>query len=172
MALDSVLRERRGADIHNRSTVNIRSAPQMREYRAIAERVAADRPARVLDWGCGRGQMTSLMRERGLDVTAFDYRPGIGGVATVDLEHFAIRADVSDDPVALPYPDGSFDAVLSCGVLEHVADKAGSLAELRRVLSPSGTLYVFKLPNRHSYLEAIARRLGLYHHGSNPLDTL
>jgi SAM-dependent methyltransferase len=81
-----------------------------------------------------------------------------------------VRADVSDDPVALPYPDGAFDAVLSCGVLEHVADKPASLAELRRVLTPGGALYVFKLPNRRSYLEAIARRLGLYHHGANPLD--
>lgn len=172
MSLRSVLDQRRGPDIHDRSTVNIRSAPQMLEYRAIAARIAADRPTRVLDWGCGRGQMTRLLRDRGLEVTAFDYRPAADGQATVELEHFGVRADVSDEAVALPYEDSSFAAALSCGVLEHVADKPASLAELRRVLVPGGTLYVYKLPNRGSYLEWIARRLGLYHHGSNPLDTL
>ena len=53
-----------------------------------------------------------------------------------------------------------FDAVLSCGVLEHVEDPDASLDEIRRVLQPGGTFYVYKLPNRASYLEAIARRLG------------
>lgn len=172
MPLESVLRERRGSDIHHRSTLNVRSGPQMCEYAAIADRIAADRPARILDWGCGHGQMTWLLRERGLEVTAFDYRPEAEGRSAVELDHYPVRADVSSDPVALPYADGSFEAVLSCGVLEHVADPAASLRELHRILTAGGTLYVFKLPNRHSYLEWIARRLGLYHHGSNPLDTL
>ena len=66
----------------------------------------------------------------------------------------------------------SFDAVLSCGVLEHVQDPAGSLAELQRVLRPGGRLYVTKLPNRRSYLEWLAKRLGLYYHGQLPNDTL
>ena len=54
-------------------------------------------------------------------------------------------------------PIGSFEAVLSCGVLEHVEDPDASLEEIRRVLVPGGTFYVYKLPNRTSYLEAIAR---------------
>ncbi len=60
--------------------------------------------------------------------------------------------------------------MLSCGVLEHVADPDASLDELHRVLAPGGRLYVYKLPNRHSYLEWLARRLGLYYHGKLPHD--
>jgi hypothetical protein len=49
--------------------------------------------------------------------------------------------------------------------------------ELKRVLAPGGTLYVYKLPNRLSYLEAIARvasKLGapIYFHGKAPDDRI
>jgi 2-polyprenyl-3-methyl-5-hydroxy-6-metoxy-1,4-benzoquinol methylase len=53
-------------------------------------------------------------------------------------------------------------------VLEHVLDPDASLEEIRRVLEPGGTLYVFKLPNKWSYLERIARAAGLYYHGAEP----
>ncbi len=158
--------------------VNIRSAPQMREYEQIAGRLAADAPGRVLDWGCGAGQMTALLRGRGLDVTAYDWRPGIDGTIVRPLEHFPeVQAHISSEPVALPFEDSRFDAVLSCGVLEHVHDPDGSLEELKRVLVPGGTIYVYKLPNRQSYLEATARvaaRFGapLYYHGKHEHDRL
>ncbi len=156
--------------------VNIRSAPQMREYEHIADRLAADRPGRILDWGCGAGQVTSLLRARGLDVTAYDWRPGVPEPVVRSLDHYPdVQAHISSEPVKLPFEDRSFDAVLSCGVLEHVHDPDGSLEELKRVLVPGGTFYVYKLPNRTSYLAAIARvanRLGmpLYYHGQEPND--
>jgi SAM-dependent methyltransferase len=163
----SSLQERRGTD------VNLRSGPQMREYAALADRIAADRPGRLLDWGCGWGQVAALLRERGVDVHAFDYRPEEPGVGEAPLERFPeIVCTFSPEPLALPFDDASFGAVLSCGVLEHVKNPAGSLAELHRVLRPGGRLYVTKLPNRRSYLEWLAKRLGLYYHGQLPHDTL
>jgi SAM-dependent methyltransferase len=142
----------------------------MREYVAIADRIGAERPGRVLDWGCGYGQVSHLLRERGVEVDSFDYLEGSEG-ARVRLEQFPeIEAYISGDPVRLPFPDGRFDMVLSCGVLEHVQQPDASLAELRRVLRPGGRLLVYKLPNRLSYLELIARRAGLYYHGAYPDD--
>jgi SAM-dependent methyltransferase len=150
----------------------LRSGPQRREYEAIADRIAASSPGSTLDWGCGWGLMTRLMRDRGVDVTAYEYRedvePGVHA-----LEKFPeIAAHFSDDPVTLPFADDSFSTVLSCGVLEHVVDPDRSLDEIRRVLSPGGRLYVYKLPNRFSYLESIAKRLGWYYHGALPNDRL
>jgi SAM-dependent methyltransferase len=138
----------------------------MREYSAIVRRIAADAPGRILDWGCGHGQVTDLLFRAGLNVTAFDYRPDAEeGLAQLErYPHLHVR--LSADPRRLPFADQSFDAVLSCGVLEHVEDPDASLDEIRRVLVPGGTLYVYKLPNRSSYLEAIARRAGLYYHGA------
>jgi ubiquinone/menaquinone biosynthesis C-methylase UbiE len=157
--------------------VNLRSAPQMLEYEAIVQRIASDGPTRILDWGCGLGQVSHLLLKAGLDVTSFDYR-GDGAPDGIQplprYEH--VHAYLSSDPVALPYSDGTFDAVLSCGVLEHVLDPHGSLDELARVLAPKGTLYVYKLPNRFSYLEWAARRLAkpldMYYHGREPNDLL
>jgi len=161
------LRERRGNDL------NLRSAAQMREYEAIAARIASDRPKRVLDWGCGWGQVTKLLRERGLEVTAFEYRPDIDRDGFHPLPRYPeLEAYLSSDPVRLPFDADSFDAVLSFGVLEHVEHPDRSLAELRRVLEPGGTLYVYKLPNRYSYLERLAKAIGLYYHGANPEDAV
>jgi 2-polyprenyl-3-methyl-5-hydroxy-6-metoxy-1,4-benzoquinol methylase len=161
------LRERRGLD------VNLRSEPQLREYRAIASRIADDAPSRILDWGCGFGQMTRLLLDRGLDVQAFDYAPTLEREGTFPLRHYPeIEAFLSPDPVRLPFGSSEFDAVLGLGVLEHVARPHESLEELKRVLEPEGTLYVYKLPNRYSYLEKLARILGLYYHGELPDDAV
>lgn len=145
----------RGAD------PSLRAGPQMCEYEAIAERIAAlPLEGPVLDWGCGFGQVSDLLARRGVAVESFDYRAGAEG-ATIELECFPGRtAYVSGDPVRLPYEDDRFAAVLSCGVLEHVPEPARSLQELRRVLEPGGRLLVYKLPNRYSYLAALARITG------------
>ena len=99
----SRLRERRGIE------VNLRSEPQMLEYKAIAARIAADRPRRVLDWGCGWGQVAKLLQDHGLDVTALDYRPD-QDAAIEPLPRFPeIEAHFTPDPVGLPFEPGSFD---------------------------------------------------------------
>jgi SAM-dependent methyltransferase len=74
-------------------------------------------------------------------------------------------ADVSKPGAALPYADGSFDTVVSMDVIEHVLDPVPWLLEARRVLKPSGTLFL-TTPNygstslrliENTALEAIAR---------------
>ena len=143
----------------------------MLQYRALALELARHEPGRVLDWGCGYGQVTVLLRDQGVDVVPFDYRGGLEGPTVAPLERFPeVEAHLSPEPVALPFEDESFDTVLSCGVLEHVESPDASLEEIRRVLRPRGTFYVTNLPNRYSYTEKIARLLGLYYHGQLPND--
>lgn len=143
----------------------------MLQYRALADELAARKPGRLLDWGCGYGQMTALLQARGIDVVAFDYRQEIQAPTVEPLERYPeIHAQLSPDPVRLPFESSSFDTVLSCGVLEHVVDPDGSLEEIHRVLVPGGTFFVTNLPNRYSYTERVARLLGLYYHGQLPND--
>jgi SAM-dependent methyltransferase len=150
----------------------ITAGAQRREYEAITRRIAASVDGRVLDWGAGLGQVTALLIEAGVDVEAYDYDPETDGVVPLQPHFPELSVRRSPDPVALPYPDDSFAAVLSCGVLEHVENPTGSLLEIRRVLRTAGTLYVFKLPNERSYLEWIARHVGLDYHGQLPFDRL
>jgi SAM-dependent methyltransferase len=115
--------------------------------------------------------VTALLRSKGVEAVAFDYREGLPAPTRAPLERFPeIEAHLSPDPVVLPFDDDTFDTVLSCGVLEHVPFPDESLEEIRRVLRSGGTFYVTNLPNRYSYTERIARLLGFYYHGRLPDD--
>ncbi|HEV7750783.1 MAG TPA: class I SAM-dependent methyltransferase [Baekduia sp.] len=151
---------------------HLRAPLQIRQYEEIADRVAAERHERVLDWGCGYGQITALLAARGVNVVSYEWREDAPPTsAEVRMDAYPeFTVSVSSDPVKLPYPDDAFDAALSVGVLEHVQDPDGSLAELARVLKPGGRLYVFNLPNRTSWTERLARRIGAYYHGQLPFD--
>jgi 2-polyprenyl-3-methyl-5-hydroxy-6-metoxy-1,4-benzoquinol methylase len=143
----------------------------MREYETAVEQIVADHPARLLDWGCGYGQLSHMLKARGLDVTSMEWHPTEPEGTVRPLERYPdVIATFTQDPVKLPFDDASFDAVLSMGVLEHVQDPEASLDELHRVLVPGGRIYVYKLPNRRSYLERIARAAGLYYHGQLEFD--
>ncbi|MDQ1373652.1 MAG: hypothetical protein QOJ09_990 [Actinomycetota bacterium] len=150
----------------------LRAGPQLREYGAIADRIAEDGPGHILDWGCGFGYMMNALHGRGVRVSGLDYRPEVREEGTFPLARYPhLEAFVTREPITLPFPSATFDAVLSCGVLEHVLDPDASLDELRRVLSPGGVFYVYKLPNRYAYIERLAKWSGsLYYHGALPND--
>jgi 2-polyprenyl-3-methyl-5-hydroxy-6-metoxy-1,4-benzoquinol methylase len=141
---------------------NIASPMGIAQYVDIAAEIAAwVRGGRVLDWGAGWGQTSLLLRAHGARVVAYDVEDK--GAATGLLDGADVPYVVSTAP-ALPFPDHAFDAVLNCGVLEHVGDEAAALGELRRVLRLGGRLFTYHLPNRHAYTEWLGRQLGRFHH--------
>ncbi len=111
---------------------------------------------KILDWGCGLGHMTYLLKNRGFEVISYDVDQG----GKDFLARIGQTLILATDPVKLPFADGSFDAVLSSGVLEHVPDRAASLKEVARIIKKGGFFFVFRLPNKYSYIEFISDRLG------------
>jgi len=123
---------------------------------------------RILDWGCGKGHTTYLLQKKGFDVLACDLaadtRDSAFGQQAPILYDAGIEVIPLLDPVQLPFESESFDCVTSFGVLEHVADDAGSMREVRRVLKPGGVFYVTFLPCFLSWTQALARLRGNSYH--------
>lgn len=122
----------------------------------------------ALDWGCGKGHISLLLREHGFDVTSCDLAGGEPdssfGQATPLLSGIEQEVVPLTEPVALPFADESFHVATSFGVLEHVSDDAASLRELFRVLRPNGLLFITFLPSRTSYVQRLAHLRGNRYH--------
>ena len=96
-------------------------------------------PSRILDYGCGEGRYLDVLRER------FPRAELVGcDVSKVALDHAGRRRPWANyapmDDERAPFPDGSFDLVLSVEVLEHVADVELATREIARLLAPGGRL--------------------------------
>ena len=90
--------------------------------------------AKVLDLGCGTGVLTKALASRGYDTTGVDIS----------------RALWEGDVFALPFPDASFDGIVTRWVIPHFRDWPLIVKEAARVLRPGGTL-VFDHCNRANY---------------------
>ena len=108
---------------------------------------------RVLDLGCGAGRFVAALREAGADTVGVE-------LAEAALERARANAPGADlrllaDDGSLPLEHASVDLVWCSEVLEHVADTANLLLEVRRVLRPGGRLLV-TVP-RNGRLQALTR---------------
>jgi 2-polyprenyl-6-hydroxyphenyl methylase/3-demethylubiquinone-9 3-methyltransferase len=104
---------------------------------------------KVLDLGCAGGFMAEALDERGAIVTGIDPAEEAIAAARAHARQTArnIQYDIGVGE-ALPYEDGSFDAVVCVDVLEHVADLEKTIGEIARVLKPGG-LFLFDTINRN-----------------------
>ena len=102
---------------------------------------------RVLDLGCGTATLTILVKQLHPEsaVVGLDGDPEVLEIGGAKAAKAGVDITL-DHGVAfqLPYPDDSFDRVLSSLVLHHLtrADKQRTLREVLRVLRPGGGLYV------------------------------
>jgi SAM-dependent methyltransferase len=148
-------------------------------FAMIARHVAPG--GRVLDWGSGPGRLSFCLLAAQYRVEGYDLvePPNRGCIEAEGGDRYRFR--LADDPTALPYDDGSFDAVISAGVLEHVREHAGeeraSLQEIARVLRAGGVFICVHLPNRWSWIEGVSRHLKdvychPYRYSSRDIDRL
>ena len=90
---------------------------------------------RVLDIGCGEGQVARCIAGLGAEVVGFDPTPSQIGAAR-DRAGGPVYGQARAE--ALPCRSAAFDAVVLCLAIEHVADFETALREVSRVLEPGG----------------------------------
>lgn len=121
--------------------------PEEKVKRALISQAAITPGQRVLDLGCGTGTLTLMIKQAQpeADVVGLDGDPKVLRLASEKAAR--IGADIQwDNAMAfeMPYPNASFNRVLSSLVLHHLTreDKRAALRECLRVLRPGGGLHV------------------------------
>ena len=133
-----------------------------RAYDALVAQAELADGLRVLEIGCGTGNVTTRIKhaEPGADVVGSDPDPlalaraqrKARGMTGIRFE----RAYAQE----LPFADGEFDRVLSSMMLHHLDDdvKAGAAAEIYRVLRPGGTLHIVDIGGHTTVHHGFAAR--------------
>jgi SAM-dependent methyltransferase len=117
----------------------------------------------VLDFGAGRG-MALFQDKVSYRINLRDLRGdgrrvvGVDVGSSVSTNPSLDEAMVIDAADPLPFPNATFDLIMSDSTFEHVADTAAIASELDRVLKPGGWLCA-RTPNRHGYVALINRLL-------------
>lgn len=102
-----------------------------------------------LEVGCGRGTISSYFASAGYDCTLLDYSAEALDLARAIFKNAGLRAKfVRGDANKLLFKDGSFDVVVSIGLLEHFENVERPLREQWRVLKPGGTCLAYIVPER------------------------
>lgn len=123
---------------------------------------------KILDWGCGKGHISFLLKEMGANVTSCDINDlsddSAFGQKTPIINKTEIYVIPLNHEYILPFEDNFFDIVLSFGVLEHVPNDFESIKEIQRILKPKGLLYCFFLPFKYSWTQKLAHLRGNFYH--------
>jgi ubiquinone/menaquinone biosynthesis C-methylase UbiE len=113
----------------------------------IVARVPLSRTMRALEYGCGTGLLSFMLRARLGDITLADVSEGMLAVAARkiaaagDASMRAVKLDFFADPV----PAHAFDIVYSLMTLHHIPDTQGILERFRSALAVPGVLCIADL---------------------------
>jgi SAM-dependent methyltransferase len=103
---------------------------QIPYYEAALDAIEVRPDMTLLDVGCGSGLAMELAQKRGATVSGLDAAEGLLAVARDRLPSADLR---HGDVEALPYEDGTFDAVTAFNSVQYATDPTAALREVKRV---------------------------------------
>jgi SAM-dependent methyltransferase len=124
---------------------------------ALADLTEIGPGMRVLDIGCGSGELCALAAARGAEVAGIDAAEGMIEIAHRRVPGADLRVGAMEQ---LPWEDGRFDVVTAINSLQFAADFVHALGEAARVTRPGGTVAVSNWgPMEERQLFAVMRAL-------------
>jgi SAM-dependent methyltransferase len=133
-------------------------------HRRLLGQAAIEPGHRVLEIGCGTGNLLLAAKQRhpGAEVVGLDPDPPALRRAARKAARSGLTVQLDRGYAdELPYQDASIDRVLSAFMLHHLPprEKQAALHEIRRVLTPGGSLHLLDLiaPHDHGFLSRLRR---------------
>jgi SAM-dependent methyltransferase len=124
-----------------RAEANALAPDRAVELNRVSESLRLQPGSRVLDAGCGSGQLAIALAERGMTVTGVDLSPAMIRRANAHAMERAVLIDWRTGEIAhLADPLAVYDAIYARVLLQFVPDVVATLREFRRVLRPGGRL--------------------------------
>lgn len=143
--------------------VDLQIGPKTRSM--VLDRVAKEgRLGNLAEFGCGTGYYTRVLADRADSVVATDFSAGMLALAKdrINAANVTFR---TEDCQETSLPDGAFDTAFMSLVI-HFTEPDKTLAEMRRILKPGGTLIVSNLdPGALRGLDQVRCRVRILYHG-------
>lgn len=118
----------------------------------------------VLDVGCGAGSNVLFLAESGFRAHGVDLSPGAVAAARARAAEARLAVDIQEgDVLALPFPDGSFDAVVDNGCFHTLplSRRERYAKEVLRVLRPAGRFVLSWVAREHAGMRGPPHRPSL-----------
>lgn len=129
---------------------------QERKLTAFLDRVTLKPNSTILDVGCGTGR--SILFFEGMQWHGIEPSAGLIAHANPEAKNRILQGRGED----LPYPEGSFDVILSLTALQNYTDPAKGVEEMHRVCKPKGLIllsFIKKTTKRSAFDEIVRKKL-------------
>ncbi|MCE1188395.1 MAG: class I SAM-dependent methyltransferase [Ignavibacteria bacterium] len=108
----------------------------------LAQLFSGKKYGKILEFGCGTGKNTAMLRSHAEELIAIDFSEGMLERAKEKINDPAVQFLVGDITKAWAFAESSFNAVTCDLILEHIEDLKHVFFEAARCLQPGGRFYV------------------------------
>lgn len=151
--ISRVKKEKYAAEYFSEKHKNWFKNPNIQLFKKIDEIVRLNKSKRILDVGCGNGDLLIYLHKKNPELTLF----GIDKAMKKKVKGITVfRQDVEEVKIKL-----KMDAVISLAVIEHVKNPLFFLKKLKKLTRRNGKIIIMTL-NEDSLIYQIARRLKLF----------
>lgn len=130
--------DRQAAYYDQKATISVSKFPKI-SYSFVLEEVKKENPKRILDLGCGTGELARLLRQENktVEIEGIDLSPKM--VEQAKYKKIPLAFFREGDAECLPYDNEFFDMAVCVQSFHHYPNPQKALEEVLRVLKPEGT---------------------------------